>query len=310
MNFSRLSLGTWTFAGDSIWSDSSVEESIRVIHHAIDRGILLFDTAPNYGNGRSEKILGQALGNRSGVSVASKFKVDGLSRKDLKGLVEKSLSSLRRDAIDLMQIHWPAANPEQTSMALDFLEEMKCEGKILEIGVCNFGVLDLEENRHAGIVSNQLPYNLMWRVIEEGIALKSKEMKLPILAYSPLQQGLLSGKYQSLDDFPNGRQRTRHFGKTMKEETQHCLEGFLRIASEAGIPPVELALAYALSRDFIDTLIVGARTPDQFDQLLRASEISLPTHVVNALDIVSDPLLKACHGNPDMFRDKSRIRMM
>lgn len=308
MTYSKLSLGTWTFAGDAIWSHSSEEESIRVIRHAVDRGILLFDTAPNYGHGRSERILGQALGNRDGVSVASKMKVDGLSPEEIKAGIERSLVSLNREAIDLMQIHWPADDPEQTSMALDVFAELKREGKIREIGVCNFGKYDLEENSQTEIVSNQLPYSLMWRVIEKEIVAKTIERRLPILAYSPLQQGLLSGRYQSLEDFPPGRQRTRLFTSVMAEEAQSCLAGFLRLAREYAMEPLRLAVAFALSRPFIDSLIVGARTVVQLDQLISASESNLPKDLLRALDSCSRPLYDKCLGNPDMFREVSRIR--
>ena len=315
---SKLSLGTWTFAGDSIWSESSETESIRVIHEALDRGVLLFDTSPNYGNGRSESILGKALGNNPLASVATKCKVDGLNRHELISIVENSLKNLQRDSIDLMQVHWPASNPEQTSFALDVFRDLSKEGKIKNLGVCNFGIHDLEENLDKGLISNQLPYNLMWRVIEEGITKKSRDMYMQIIAYSPLQQGLLTGKYTSLKDFPSGRKRTRHFlhdgitakhgDRGMEEETQSCLDRFLHISAESGIPPLNLAVSYILSHDFIDSILAGARSVSQLKQLISAIDTKLPEDVKTELNRVSLPLLKAIGGNPDMYNKNSRVR--
>jgi len=107
---SQLALGTWTFAGDAIWSESSENESIRVIDAAIDAGVTLFDSSPNYGDGRSESILGKAVGNRESIMVSTKCKVDGLSRNEIVGIVENSLRRLQRESIDIMQIHWPTGN--------------------------------------------------------------------------------------------------------------------------------------------------------------------------------------------------------
>lgn len=318
LSFSRLSLGTWTYAGDSIWSDSSESESIRVICGAIDRGITLFDTSPNYGNGRSESILGKAVGNNPLVSVAAKCKVDGLNRSGLISIVEKSLRNLQRDTIDLMQVHWPASDPEQTSFALDVFEDLSREGKVGKIGVCNFGLYDLEESAGRNLTSNQLPYSLMWRIIEEGIAEKTREMGMKILAYSPLQQGLLSGRYLSLPDFPAGRKRTRHFihdgvtakhgDRGMESETENCLSAFLNISEESGIAPLNLAIGYILSHDFIDSILAGARTLPQLDQLIKALDTKLPDDVKQALDRSSLCLLEAVGGNPDMYNIHSRVR--
>ena len=315
---SRLSLGTWTYAGDSIWSVSSESESIRVIQEALDRGVALFDTSPNYGNGRSESILGKALGNKPLASVATKCKVDGLTRSELISIVENSLKNLQRDTIDLMQVHWPASDPGQSSFALDVFQDLVREGKIKNLGVCNFGVHDLDENSGKNIISNQLPYNLMWRVIEEGIAEKSRELDMKVISYSPLQQGLLTGKYTSLHDFPSGRKRTRHFlddgitakhgDRGMERETQSCLGGFLRISAESGISPLNLAVSYILSHDFIDSMLAGARNLSQLEQLISAIDTKLPEDVKTELDRVSQPLLEAIGGNPDMYNRKSRVR--
>ena len=289
-----------------------------MIREALDSGVSLFDTSPNYGAGRSESILGKALGNDPRATIATKCKVDGLSRDNLISVVENSLKFLRRDSIDLMQVHWPASDPQQTSFALDVFQDLIREGKIRYLGACNFGIQDLEENSGTNIISNQLPYSLMWRVIEEGIAEKSQAMNLKIIAYSPLQQGLLTGKYTSLVDFPEGRKRTRHFKNDgvvarhgdsgMEVETQSCLNQFLRISEESGIAPLDLAVGYILSHGFISSVLADARSAFQLKQLISATKTDLPADVKDELDKVSQPLLKEALGNPDMYNIHSRVR--
>ncbi len=253
IQFPRMAMGTWTFAGDTIWDASDEQESISVIHAALDMGITLFDSSPNYGNGRSESILGRALADHPEAMVATKTKIQGQSRDALRAAVEGSLRRLGREAIDLIQIHWPGT-PEETAEALGLFMEMRQEGEIRAVGVCNFGVYDLKETAGYPIISNQLPYNLMWRVIEREIAPLSKEMGKQVWVYSPLQQGLLTGKYSDLTGFPSGRKRTRHYASShpaanhgeagMEAETQAALTGFLEIAEETGIGPLELGLRY------------------------------------------------------------------
>ena len=320
IDFPPLALGTWTFAGDAIWSDSDEKESIRVIQAAADMGITLFDSSPNYGNGRSEKLLGKALSeiDSSGAQVATKVKIDGKDARALKESVEQSLRNLQRETIEMLQIHWPGATPGETERALDVFMELQGEGKILNIGVCNFGTFDLEETRKYPIVSNQLPYNLLWRAVEDKIAPLSQEMGRRVWTYSAFQQGLLSGKYKTLDEFPAGRMRTRHFsskrpganhnGPGMERETEKTLKSFLLLSEKTGIAPLTLALKYAGSRPFLHTVLVGARSVEQLKELKSASEQVLDQKIYKELDQISEELKEKNGGNPDMFSEKSRVR--
>lgn len=315
--FSPVALGTWSFAGDTIWAESDEKESIAVIHAALDRGIALFDTSPNYGSGRSEMILGKALKGRSRGSVATKIKVDGLSETEITRAVEQSLRNLRRESIDLMQIHWPAA-PSEVFNALNCFMDLKAQGKIKNIGVCNFGIFDLEETKSFPIISNQLPFNLLWRVVEEKIAPASKSMGMKVWAYSPFQQGLLTGRYKKISDFPEGRMRTRIFSSErkaaghgeagMEPEAQNVLDTFLNIAEQTGISPLELGLRYIESQSFIDTILVGARTVDQLMEIINSMKGPLDYELSAELNRFSEALLKATKGNPDMYQHLSRVR--
>lgn len=317
LHFPPVALGTWTFAGDSIWSDSNEKESIAVIHAALAEGITLFDTSPNYGSGRSEAILGKALKGRTEGFTATKLKVNGLSEKEIILSVDKSLKNLQRESIDLLQIHWPA-NPDETAAALECFTNLKKQGKIQNIGVCNFGTYDLEETSSFPIISNQLPYNLLWRVAEEKIAPLSKSLGMKVWAYSPFQQGLLTGKYANISVFPKGRMRTRHFSSEreaaghgeagMEQETQAVLEKFLKIAHRAEISPLELGLRYISSQSFIDTILVGARTVDQLTDIRKSMKGALDNELMEKLNQCSETLLRAAKGNPDMYQKVSRVR--
>ena len=313
-----IALGTWSFAGDTIWGASDARESIAVIHAALDHGITLFDSAPNYGNGRSEEILGTALKGNSDALVATKRKIDGVSNSELRSGIEESAGRLGRDVIDLIQIHWPAMQSQETADALDTLERLRDAGVVRAIGVCNFGVFDLQETRDHPIVSNQIPYSLMWRTVEEGIADATRRRGLRTIAYSVLQQGLLTGRYRTLGEFPEGRKRTRHFAPTwpgvrhaesgMEEETQSVLLELLRISARTGRPLLELTLSYARSRPFIDTVLIGARTVEQLTRSCEVIATGISGEEIGALDAATQRLKNVCGGNPDMYLTESRVR--
>ena len=318
LSISEVALGTWTFAGDAIWGATEESRCIRVVHAALDRGVTLFDTAPNYGDGRSERILGDALQRRGDAYVATKLKIDGKRSGDIRAATIESLRRLRRDAIDLMQIHWPAATTGETVEALETFEAMRREGLIRHIGVCNFGVYDLDELPDVPVVSNQLPYSALWRVIEEEIAGRSKERGVATIAYSVLQQGLLSGAYGSVAEFPDGRKRTRHFGRRrpavrhresgMEEETERALKALRALCRALDRPLPEIALAFARSRPFIDVVLVGARTEEQLVDGIEAAGSDLTEADVRAVEDATEELLRAAGGNPDMYLTESRIR--
>ena len=317
--FAPLALGTWTFAGDAIWSETDEKESIRVIHRALEQGINLFDSSPNYGSGRSEEILGKGLFKKksSNPQVATKMKIDGKSEKDIADSVDQSLRRLKIEQIDLMQIHWPGT-PDENRRALDCFMDLREKGKIREIGVCNFGTYDLEETEVYPVISNQLPYNLLWRVVEDSIAPLTKKQGKKIWTYSTFQQGLLSGKYTSLEEFPKGRMRTRHFsplreaanhgGPGMEEETESTLKAFIELSGRYKISPLSLAMNFSSSRSFIDTLLVGARTVEQLDEIISESRNKPDEEILKDLEGISESLKNKAAGNPDMFQEKSRVR--
>lgn len=314
---SEIALGTWPFAGDEIWGPSEEATCIRVVHAALDSGITLFDTAPNYGDGRSESVLGKALRGHPEALVAGKFKIHGRSAADLRSLLTGSLRRLGRDHIDLMQIHWPGDTPDETAAALDALGRFRTEGLVGQIGVCNFGRFDLEETDGCPLVTNQVPYNLLWRVIEDEVVPATAARDLRTIAYSPFQQGLLTGRYRTLEEFPAGRQRTRHFlatpvtvgdsVTTMRAETAKALDSLTATAEHLGRPLRELALAFVRSRPFVDVVLVGARTEKQLEEICAARQ-PLEDGEVAMLENATERLRLTAGRNPDMYREPGRVR--
>ncbi len=320
MVMSSVALGTWTFASDGIWGGSQERECIRVVHAALDRGITLFDTAPNYGDGRSESILGSALRGRENGFIASKFKIDGKSGGELRRMVTDSLRRLRRDAIDIMQVHWPGTTTEETREALALLFRMRDEGLVREVGVCNFGVFDIEETRDFPIVTNQIPYSLLWRAVEgrDGIAAVSRASGRRTIAYTVLQQGLLSGRYRTLASFPEGRKRTRHFSSRhpaarhgeggFEGQTERALSRILDLSEKFRRPVVALALGFVRANPDIDTMLLGARTVDQLNELCSLADTQLTAGEVSTLRDVTADLKESIGAHADMYEGVSRIR--
>ena len=192
------------------------------------------------------------------------------------------------------------------------------KGEIGRIGVCNFGVFDLQEAEGVSLTSNQLPYSLMWRVIEDEIIAETRRCGMGILVYSALLHGLLSGRYSKLSDFPDGRARTRHFAPSrpgvrhqeagFEVLTQSLLDRAREIATRAGFSLLEIALGFVLSRPFIDSVLFGSRTPEQLKQLVAASEQEIPQELLMELTNASEELRRAAGGNPDLYQTDSRIR--
>ena len=314
----NVALGTWPFAGDKIWGSSERSECIRVVHSALDHGITLFDTAPNYGDGRSESILGEALKGRSEPLVATKFKADNKSAQEIRHAVQESLLRLKRDAIDILQLHWPLGTSGATIEALDTFTALQKEGVVRHVGVCNFGVFDLAETADIEIVSNQIPYSLLWRVAESGVAEATHDHGAATIAYSPLQQGLLSGKYDSIESFPTGRKRTRHFPREwrnsrheesgMERELESALVDLQELARRSSRSLLELSLAFVASRPFVDIVLVGSRSEEQLLQTVSACETDLGEDAARALQHATDQLKRACGGSLDMYQSDSRVR--
>jgi aryl-alcohol dehydrogenase-like predicted oxidoreductase len=289
------------------------------VQTALDLGINFFDTAEGYTGGESEAVLGRALaGRRQEAVIATKASRPNLSRDGIREACEGSLRRLQTDTIDLYQIHWPSRSVplDETAEALERLRE---QGKVRAVGVCNFGVGDLGDLLKLGWVeSDQLPYSLLWRAIEYEIQARCVEEGVGILAYSPLAQGLLTGKFSSPKDVPEGRARIRLFSSERplarhgeagcEAEVFAALDRIRSICTDIGQPMTDVAIAWLFQQPGVSTVIAGARTPEQIRQTAGAVNLVLAPEIVARLSEATEGVKAAIGPNPDMWQSQSRIR--
>jgi myo-inositol catabolism protein IolS len=318
IDVSVIAMGCWQIAGDAVWGDQDHRVSIETVHAALDAGVNFFDTAEVYSGGESEVVLGQALAcRRSEAVIATKVSRTNLAAEDVRKACEGSLRRLGTDYIDLYQMHWP--NPDiPLSETMEALSKLKEEGKIRAVGVSNFGTRGLPELLESyECASNQLPYNMLWRAIEYDIKPMCVENGISILCYSPLAQGLLTGKFSSPDDVPDTRARTRHFSKNRprarhrdkgcEEETFATIKKIRENCEKIGRPMQEVALAWLLHQQGVTSVLAGARSPEQLRQNVGGAELELPVEVLGKLNDATAKLKQILGTNPDMWQSKSRI---
>jgi aryl-alcohol dehydrogenase-like predicted oxidoreductase len=320
INVSTVAFGSWGIGGGMMW-EGEIERSaaLRSLHGAFDAGVTLFDTAPAYGEGRSEELLGEAFADRrSRVVIATKVSPPEISPERVRPAVEESLRRLRTDYLDLLQQHWPADDGRDAEVLAEMFR-LQEEGKVRAVGVSNFGPAELRSADAAGpCVTNQLPYSLLFRAVEFEIVPAAAERGMGILAYSALLHGLLAGKFSSPEEVPDGRARTRHFS-TRRRHARHGEEGHeeatfaaLRrigeLAAEAGLTMKDLALAWLLHQPQVTAVLAGARSPEQAADNARAADIRLSPELLGELAKATDPLKEEMGPNPDMWQRDSRVR--
>lgn len=316
---SVVAMGCWAIVGDSTWGPQDEAESVATIQAALDAGVNFFDTAEGYGDGYSELVLGRALaGRRHEAVIATKVSRSHLSGNEVQQACERSLRRLKTDTIDLYQIHWPSRTVPlaETMEALEILRE---QGKVRAIGVSNFGVQDLSDLLAVGrCETDQLPYSLLSRAIEYHIRPRCVDEGIGILCYSPLAQGLLTGKFPSPDDVPEGRARTRHFSKN-RPQTRHseagcetevfaAIEEIRRISNTVHEPMAKVALTWLLHQPGVTSVIAGARHPGQIKQTAEAADLELSPEIIGELTKATEEVKQKLGPNPDMWQSESRLR--
>jgi aryl-alcohol dehydrogenase-like predicted oxidoreductase len=323
-NVSALILGTWSFSDPTgTYTKQPEEIEDAIVKAAFDAGVNTFDTAEAYGAGQSEVALGRALQRsgkaRSDYYIFSKINPEHIiSPEKIEEALNRSLKNLNTPYIDLYQIHW-ANHDIDVKPALEALNKLKQEGKIRAIGVSNFGVNDVSNAVASGveIVSDQLPYSLVNRAIEFGIVQKCVEHKVSILAYSPLAQGLLTGKYKKPEDCHEGLSRSRHFHHTRSSKCRHkeegcekdlfdALAGVQRIADAVGRPMSEVALAWVLRQPGVSAAIIGASRPEQIAHNVASLSLNLTSEQVNELTNLTAVVKDKIGSNPDMWAASTR----
>ena len=277
LKVTRITLGTWAIGG-FMWGGTDEAESIRTIHSAIDRGINLIDTAPVYGFGRSEEIVGKALAEigRNKALIATKAGLDwrdgnpfrNASRARIQKEVEDSLRRLRTDIIDIYQVHWPdpQTSIEETAQAMADLHKA---GKVRAIGVSNFSPEQMRAfSAVAPLHTAQPPYNLFEREGEKDVLPYCRNNRVAILAYGSLCRGLLSGRMKADTTF-TGDDLRRTDPKFQPPRFQQYLRATERLDALAretfGKSILHLAIRWVLDQQPLSTALWGARHPGQLD---------------------------------------------
>lgn len=315
---STICQGCWSITGGRTWGEQDRELSVRAVRAAFDAGINFFDTASQYGSGESERIVGEALRDVRGRAViATKVNQEELAPRQLTASCERSLQLLRTDTIDLLQIHWPSREvPVADSFAA--MLRLKEQGKVRAIGVSNFGPAYLRDALAVGqTASNQLCYNMLFRAVEVEIQPLCVEHGVGILCYSPLCQGLLTGKFASPRDVPDGRGRTRLFSPA-RPDARHKERGCERELFEAigkirgvceglGKPMGHVAMAWLLGQGAVTSVIAGARNPEQARDNAAGGDLTLPQDAMAALSDATQWLKQYVGANADFWQTESRL---
>lgn len=307
IHISPIIMGTWQ-AGKAMWTGIDDNETRLAIRAAFDAGITTFDTAEVYGNGHSERILGQALtGPRDRAVIATKVFSNHLKYNQVISACERSLKNLNTDYIDLYQIHWPPGSfghsrtpLEETLRALNTLQQ---QGKIRAIGVSNFDAAQIEQaSEYAQIVSLQPPYSLFWRTAEKEALPYCRRNNISVLAYSPMAQGLLTGKFGPGHQFEKGDHRSanRLFQKDHYERVQSALGQLRPLAETHDITLGQLALAWVIAQPNTFA-IAGARNAIQVVENAVAGQITLSPSDLEALDRIGRTVTDALDDDPVLW---------
>ena len=308
IDISTIIMGTWQ-AGKDMWTGIDDNETEKALRAAYEAGITTFDTAEAYGNGHSERIVARALSKvRDRVVYATKVFANHLTHDKVIRACERSLQNLQTDVIDLYQIHWPAGSwgsatvpVEETMGALNTLKD---QGKIRAIGVSNFSAAQIKEaGRYGQIDSLQPPYSLFWRQVESDAMPHCIDSGVSILAYSPMAQGLLTGKFGPDHRFESGdhRARSRLFQPEHYRRIQQALDKLRPIARRNSCTLGQLALAWVTAQPNAFA-IAGARNAKQASENAVAGDIHLSEDDLQAMDAVGRTVTDHLDDDPVMWK--------
>ncbi len=297
LNVSRIALGTWAIGGSN-WGKSDEPNAVQAIEASLDNGINFIDTAPAYGAGRAEELIGRIInGKRDKVMIATKCGLDikneykkDLSPEFIERDLSDSLQRLKTDYIDLYQCHWPVMDTpiEKTMEALVKFQE---QGKIRYIGVSNFSNEEITESmKHADIVTLQSQYSLLERSIEKDIQKMCVKNDIAIITYGSLGAGILTGKYSERPKFSGVDARSFFYPFFQEKRWQgikSLVDGINKIALDKNARPSHIAIAWLLSRDGVASTIVGARNPEQTVENVKGVDVALTGEDIEILDALS-----------------------
>lgn len=302
LQLSAITFGAWA-AGGWMWGSTDRNDAVQAIRASFDEGVTSIDTAPIYGQGTSEDIVGEAIKgiSRDKVQLLTKFgmrwdlenpKGDfAMHTKDNSGKdidvyryagkdsvlkeVEDSLKRLGTDYIDLLQIHWPDSTTP-ISETMEAMEILLQQGKIRAAGVCNYNVGQVKEARHTlNISSNQVPYSMLNRAIEKELVPYALENDLGIIAYSPMERGLLTGKYRGETSLNQGDHRQQYFKKFEGKDVLGFLDKIHPLATDKGASLAQVVLRWTTLQPGVTVVLAGARNSEQAVSNAKAMQIDL-----------------------------------
>lgn len=306
LRVSPLCLGCMMFG---FWGNPDHEESIRIIHEAIDAGINFLDTANVYSAGESEEITGKALkGRRDEVVLATKFHGPmgdgpndrGNTRKHIFQAVEDSLRRLQTDYIDLYQVHRPEPKTD-IEETLGALTDLVRQGKVRYLGSSTFPGADIVEAQWAAerrnlerFVCEQPPYSILVRGIEREMLPAAIKYRMGVIVWSPLAGGWLSGKYRKGEPTPQTGRAQRipdrfDMNKPENQKKADVVEKLIKVADDEGISLVELAVAWSLVHPGVTSSIIGPRTLEQLKGLMGAADVSISNEGLDRIDEIVPP---------------------
>ena len=301
LKVSEISLGSWLTYGNAVEKDTA----IKTMDHAYELGVNFFDTANVYNRGEAEKVVGEALRRHDRGSYVLATKVyfpmsdrpndSGLSRKHMMESAAASLKRLGLDYVDILYCHRfdPETPLEETLRAFDDLIR---QGKILYAGISEWSAAQIEQAAHVSdrfllnhIVVNQPKYNMLHRDIEREVIPVSERNGIGQVVFSPLAQGLLTGKYNSVEDVPaDSRAANSRMNSFIKRDlTRDALEKvgkLTAVADSLGIPLTRLALAWILRQPNVASALVGASRPEQIEENVKASGVELSTDTLDKIE--------------------------
>jgi aryl-alcohol dehydrogenase-like predicted oxidoreductase len=313
---SAITFGAWAIGG-WMWGGTERTTALAAIKASYDQGVTSIDTAPIYGQGLSEEIVGEAIQGlpRNKIQLLTKFGMRwdltkgefGFKSQDNNGQpldiykyaakesiikeCENSLRRLRTDYIDLYQIHWPdSTTPIEESM--EAVSTLLQQGKIRAAGVCNYSAAQMQlANSVVTLASNQVPYSMLERTIEKELVPICIKDKISILAYSPLQRGLLTGKIKPDSKFAPGDHRpgTKFYKPENIERINDFLDSLRPLASDKKVSLSQLVLRWTIEQPGITVALAGARNSEQAIQNAKAIECTLSS---DELDMMSQRLME------------------
>ena len=295
----QIAIGTWALGGD-YYGKQSHRDSLKTIHSAIREGFIFYDTAPVYGKGTSEQVLGQQLKNNHNFLISTKSFIKPVN--SVKKSIQQSLTRLNREYIDFFFIHWPSTKIDIEPM-FNLLLEYKEQGKIRNIGLSNFNKDELDHVLSFGDVDIvQNAFNFFWTKEKEYL-IYCKDKGITTQIYSPLAQGLLTSKFNKNHPYSNNDKRFKMilFNSSNIDTVYYYIDCLTSIAKKEQTTLYNLVLSWTLNIDYIDSIIVGCRKRYQIEDLKQSLNYKISSKTISDLDSLAIEISNKIIGDNNIF---------